>query len=238
MKKSLCASTAALAPDKNLAHQTLIQALKIALIGATIIVLAEGSSIAARVLITGVAALFLATGAAHANPDAPYPKVVKTEKYVKKPAGIARECVTKFSSDGKFENEKEAKACVRAWNGTIANPTKGHWRWIFPPPAEYNIPYTGVLMIQRLPIEQVHKVCWEVHLACTLPISTDPNGRGAQININGNRAGCLIVMPTDDYIKQHTAQDPSETLRHELAHCNGWPGDHPNSQSKWEWVEK
>ena len=59
MKKSLCASTAALAPDKNLAHQTLIQALKIALIGATIIVLAEGSSIAARVLITGVAALIM-----------------------------------------------------------------------------------------------------------------------------------------------------------------------------------
>ena len=51
MKKSLCASTAALAPDKNLAHQTLIQALKIALIGATIIVLAERSSIAATITV-------------------------------------------------------------------------------------------------------------------------------------------------------------------------------------------
>src|SRR5262249_30923975 len=51
MKKSLCASTAALAPDKNLAHQTLIQALKIALIAATIIVLAEGSSIAATITV-------------------------------------------------------------------------------------------------------------------------------------------------------------------------------------------
>ena len=38
-------------PDKNLAHQTLIQALKIALIGATIIVLAEGSSIAATITV-------------------------------------------------------------------------------------------------------------------------------------------------------------------------------------------
>ena len=183
-----------------------------------------------------------AASGAHADPSVPYSKPVKTQKFIQgvpaKPPYVVRECITKYSPDGKFENEQEAKACVKAWNGTITNPSKGHWRWNWPPPPEYDIPYTGVLIIQHLPIEQVHKLCWDKFLACTLPISTDPNGRGAQITMNGNRAGCLIVMPTDDYIKQHTAQDPSETLRHELAHCNGWPGDHPHSQSKWEWVEK
>ena len=194
-------------------------------------------------LLSGVAVLFLATGAAHANPDSPYPKAVKTmncsgTQCREKPAGIARECVTKFSPDGKFENEREAKTCVKNWNATIANPSKGYWRWIFPPPAEYDIPYTGVLMVQRLPIDQVHKVCAPEHLACAMVVSTGPNGKGWQININGNRAACFIIMPTDDHIRRHTAQDPHEVLRHETAHCNGWPTDHPRSQSKWEWVEK
>src|SRR5262249_10351954 len=38
--------------------------------------------------------------------------------------------------------------------------------------------YTGVLMVQRLPIEQVHKVCAPTQLACAMVVSTvpDPNG--------------------------------------------------------------
>lgn len=183
---------------------------------------------------------------AHANPDGLYPKPVKTQKFqglpAKKPPYVTRECITKFLPDGKFENEREARNCVKNWNATITNPSKGRWQWVFPPPPEYDIPYTGVLMIQRLPIEQVHKVCAPTRLACAMVVSTipDPNGGPGRwrININGNRAACLIIMPSDDYIRQHTAQDPKETLRHETGHCNGWPADHPRSQSKWKWVEK
>jgi hypothetical protein len=32
---------------------------------------------------------------------------------------------------------------------------------------------------------------------------------------------CHIVVPSDLYTKQ--------TRRHELAHCNGWPADHPDA---------
>jgi hypothetical protein len=196
-----------------------------------------------RLFLTGIAALLLATGA-HANPDALYPKPVKTLKFQGIPAKppVARECITKFSLNGVFENKKEAEACAKKWNGTITDPAKGHWRWMWRPPAEYDIPYTGILMIQRLPIEQVHKVCSPIQLACAMVVSTTPDPNGGpgrwQINLNGNRAACLIIMPSDEYIRQHTSQDPKEALRHETGHCNGWPADHPNSQSKWIWVEK
>jgi len=44
-------------------------------------------------------------------------------------------------------------------------------------------------------------------------------------------------LPPDNVIKEHH-QEPKDIIRHETAHCNGWPSDHPGSQSKWEWVEK
>ena len=30
----------------------------------------------------------------------------------------------------------------------------------------------------------------------------------------------------------------NDVLRHEIAHCNGWPADHPDMEGKYEWVEK
>jgi len=162
--------------------------------------------------------------------DAPYPKSVKTEKH--KPAGIVRECTLKYSADGTFENKREAEACVRNWNATIADPAKGRWTWSWRPPAEYDIPYTGILMIQRLPIDEVHKVCAPNQLACATPFSTRPDGRGTYISITGDRVACLIIMPTDDYIRKHSPQIAEGTLRHEMGHCNGWPADHPRSQPK------
>jgi hypothetical protein len=185
-----------------------------------------------KLLLTSIAALLLATGTAHANPDSLYPKPVKT-----KPAGVTRECATKLSIDGKLENERELKTCVKNWNATIANPAKGHWKWNWPPPAEYDKPYEGILMFQRLPLEQIQKICVPGQIGCAMPISTFNGGKQWQINMNGNRVACVIFLVPDSYLKEHH-QDPKDAIRHETAHCNGWPADHPNSQSKWEWVEK
>ena len=104
-------------------------------------------------------------------------------------------------------------------------------------PAEYDKPYEGILMFQRLPLEQIQKICAPGQIGCAMPISTFNGGKQWQININGNRVACVIFLVPDSYLKEHH-QDPKDAIRHETAHCNGWPGDHPNSQSKWEWVEK
>ena len=189
-----------------------------------------------------VTAWVLSTCVAHANPEAPYPKAVKTlscsgTQCREKSSDIARECETKMSAEGKLENERELKTCVKTWNATIANSTKGHWKWNWPPPAEYDKPYEGILMFQRLPLEQIQKICAPGQIGCAMPISTFNGGKQWQININGNRVACVIFLVPDSYLKEHH-QDPKDAIRHETAHCNGWPGDHPNSQSKWEWVEK
>jgi hypothetical protein len=46
----------------------------------------------------------------------------------------------------------------------------------------------------------------------------------AQAHPNG---GCHVIMLPDDVIRA-TGWTTGLLLRHELAHCNGWPGDHPN----------
>ena len=98
-------------------------------------------------------------------------------------------------------------------------------------PAEYDKPYEGILMFQRLPLEQIQKICAPGQIGCAMPISTFNGGKQWQININGNRVACVIFLVPDSYLKEHH-QDPKDAIRHETAHCNGWPGDHPNSQSK------
>ena len=206
-----------------------------------------------KLLLSSIAALFLATSA-HAQTDTEREQGYDALKQVlrklgtaharekakgipTKPPYVVRECPTKFSPEGKLENEREIKSCFKSWNATIAHPEKGQWVWRWRPPVEYDKPYEGVLITQRLPIDQLHKICAPYQLACTMPISTGPNGIGWRLGFDGNRVACLMILPPDSYILEHH-QDPKEVLRHELGHCNGWPSDHPNSQSKWEWVEK
>jgi hypothetical protein len=37
---------------------------------------------------------------------------------------------------------------------------------------------------------------------------------------------CYIVLPPEDW-GDH--QDREDVLRHEIGHCNGWPGHHPGA---------
>jgi len=188
-----------------------------------------------------VTAWVLSTCVAHANPEAPYPKAVKTlscsgTQCREKSSDIARECETKMSAEGKLENERELKNCVKNWMPTIANPAKGHWIWNWPPPAEFDKPYEGVLAFHRMPVADIQKICAH-RFACAMVISTYNDGKLWALSVTGNRVACIILLPPDNVIKEHH-QEPKDIIRHETAHCNGWPSDHPGSQSKWEWVEK
>jgi hypothetical protein len=163
-----------------------------------------------RALLTGIAALFLATGAAH--------------------AGAERECPAKRLADGNW-NEIEVQECKARVNKAV-NYT-GHWVWRSPPPPEFDKPYDGVLVIYRLPLADVQKICTDFGQnkhACSFVKQV------AHFRI-GDRVTCFIMMPPDDVIDLYR-EDPKDIIRHETGHCNGWPLDHPNRQTKWEWVEK
>ena len=133
-----------------------------------------------KLLLTSIAALFLATGAAVAQqpgwlPSAQYQQPIFDKSMLPKP------------------------------------PSQ------FPllPPAKYDRPYVGRL---------------------TLEITTDlPSRCPATTTIACARReqfSCSIIMIPDETIIRR-GLDPLVVFRHEQGHCNGWMGDHRDSDPEW-----
>jgi hypothetical protein len=89
------------------------------------------------------------------------------------------------------------------------------------PPAEFDTPYTGELTILRMATEQdIRDACpdtdWEKSF----------QGRStACTRVASPRKQCWILIASDQALKARH-QNYAAVLRHELAHCNGWPTDH------------
>ena len=120
------------------------------------------------VLLTGIAALFLATGAAHAGP-----RVV-------------------------------GKPTVRLY-----------FNWL--PPAEYDKPFTGSLIIRRLEAEEdIERVCkGSSKVACAARVA--------------DGSACHLFIANDNVLRSHHVPW-AFVLRHELGHCNGWTIKHETNR--------
>ena len=78
------------------------------------------------------------------------------------------------------------------------------------PPAQYNDPYDGPVVERVIPVAEVRALCTSQGAA--------PRGVACSWVSDGT---CHIVLPNDE-------QAPVSTYRrHETAHCNGWPANHP-----------
>jgi hypothetical protein len=79
------------------------------------------------------------------------------------------------------------------------------------PPAQYNHAYNGRVVERVMPETEVRSVCISMGLDfLTVACSWQSNDT------------CYVVIPND-------GQAPVDTYRrHEIAHCNGWPADHPH----------
>jgi hypothetical protein len=80
------------------------------------------------------------------------------------------------------------------------------------PPVQYSHPYDGPVDERVMPVAKVRALCTSVgatgYLAACGWVSADGT--------------CHIVLPNN-------YQAPVDTYRrHEIAHCNGWPADHPH----------
>ena len=94
------------------------------------------------------------------------------------------------------------------------------------PPAEYDHPYTkGPLEIIRIPVAgdrltEMIGPCRKERLGCAQPTNTE----------------CKVYIVADEYIARNDQAmkrlgiDYNIILRHEVAHCNGWPYDHPGAK--------
>jgi hypothetical protein len=79
------------------------------------------------------------------------------------------------------------------------------------PPAKYDHPYDGQVVERVMPEDDVRSACMSMGLdfftaACSWRINST----------------CYVFLPND-------GQAPVDIYRrHEIAHCNGWPADHPH----------
>lgn len=86
------------------------------------------------------------------------------------------------------------------------------------PPHRYDFPYKGKLLELRLPRDQVLAACGQ--LFDQMKVDSEVTRGCAVRPVDGT---CLIVMIDEPY----KSTTPEAVRRHEIGHCNGWPGDHP-----------
>lgn len=84
------------------------------------------------------------------------------------------------------------------------------------PPVEFDKPYTGKLTIEVVSLAQLVATCssasW-ASLGCAFP----------------GKDKCHIKL-LDEAAIRAAGWTVELMLRHERAHCNGWPGDHPGKR--------
>jgi hypothetical protein len=85
------------------------------------------------------------------------------------------------------------------------------------PPAQYDRPYPGKITVTRAEHSQMHKLC-----AGASPVMPTILYGCAK----GNAEHCTIVIVSDDVLDRFNIS-AEMLLRHERAHCNGWPWHHP-----------
>ena len=86
-----------------------------------------------------------------------------------------------------------------------------HYAARLEPPAQYNHPYNGPVVERVVPAAEVRTLC--------LSMGSDLLATACSLHSNGT---CYIVVPSDG------KAPVSNYRRHEIAHCNGWPADHPH----------
>lgn len=87
------------------------------------------------------------------------------------------------------------------------------------PPPEYDHHYEGHLILKLVDsYSELLRLCGKERQPATLACARRTN--------DGER--CFVHILTDDLIRRR-GYTPEILMRHEIGHCNGWPGDHPNA---------
>jgi hypothetical protein len=84
------------------------------------------------------------------------------------------------------------------------------------PPVEYDHPYKGKLTTETVTLEQLRSRCWnaiQTSLGCAYQSANS----------------CHILLVDEEKIKA-AGWTVELMLRHERAHCNGWPQAHPGKR--------
>jgi hypothetical protein len=80
------------------------------------------------------------------------------------------------------------------------------------PPTEFDRPFDGTTVVERVDnLIDLKRACYmlEGSVGCA----------------HSSEGHCRITMMPDHYYRLHL-MDPMDVFRHEMGHCNGWPGNH------------
>jgi hypothetical protein len=95
------------------------------------------------------------------------------------------------------------------------------------PPPEFDHPFAGtVIVIPARDQNHVLELCPGSKFVAGFPALAC-----------AHLTPCKIVLAADDVIKE-AGHLPDLVRRHEIAHCNGWPADHPGATPYEEWAER
>ncbi len=86
------------------------------------------------------------------------------------------------------------------------------------PPAQYNHPYDGRVVERVMPVAEVRILC--------MSRGADPGGVACSWLDHGT---CYIFLPNNEFLPTDEQAPVSTYRRHEIAHCNGWPANHPHN---------
>jgi len=102
-------------------------------------------------------------------------------------------------------------AAVAVIAAVVVISAKVRYRLELEPPAQYNHPYAGRVVERVMPVAEVLALC----------TSVGASGRFVACAWVSDGV-CHIVLPNDEPAPVSTYR------RHEIAHCNGWPANHPH----------
>jgi hypothetical protein len=98
-----------------------------------------------------------------------------------------------------------------------AGPRDGEWA----PPARYDHPYPGALIVHKIPQSQLPAACKALFARHNVSGRAFGDIRGC--SAQGEKGWEVITID-----KTYKKATPDAVLRHETGHCNGWPSDHPD----------
>jgi hypothetical protein len=90
------------------------------------------------------------------------------------------------------------------------------------PPAQYDKPYTGRLTVDTVPTQRA------LAEICPIAAARTPNLIGCAMRAHDG-SHCRIVLVAEGVVVA-LGSSRARIMRHEIAHCNGWPGDHPGGR--------
>ena len=140
------------------------------------------------------------------------------------PSAVARARFVFEEALRTYNGRKVRTAKERDYVLGLRNAYITEYKRLFSPPPQYDRPYTGTLTIERVADSaalQVHCPELKDHAGCA--------------KVAKDRSWCKVYIVSDEDINRRSAEERklfgysyANFLRHELAHCNGWPGDHPH----------